>query len=211
MTARRVGRVVALVVGALLAAGASGCSTSGRELAAPTQPTLAPAIGSGATTTLEAEEGRGGFALTSPSFTSGGMLPADAGAASGNRSPALQWTNTPEDAAELALVVTDPTGHDVHWLVTGLEATDLIVAAGQAPLGGTVRPNSAGRVGWTGPVPAADGTARVVFRLYALDTPLTVPAGAAATDVVARIAAQSFATATLTAGFAGDGAVLQPN
>jgi hypothetical protein len=206
---RRIAVVVAMTLAALFVA---SCSTSGRALRTPTQSTLAPSLGSSTSTTLEPKEGRGGLALSSPAFLNGNLLPLDSGAATGNRSPAIEWTNAPEDAAELALVATDPTGQDVHWLVTGLQATDISVQAGTPPLGGTVRENSAGRVGWTGPVtPEGGGVAVIVFRLYALDKPLVVAPDATPADIVARIESTSFATATLSASFTGQGAALRPN
>jgi hypothetical protein len=203
-------RAVVVLAITLVIVSLAACSTTGRELATPTQSTFAPPVGS-SSSTLEPREGRGGLALTSPSFVDGGLLPIDSGAATGNRSPALAWTNAPEDAAELALVATDPSGNDVHWLVTGLAATDIAVQAGTAPLGGTVRPNSAGRVGWTGPVAPPNGATQIVFRLYALDEPVVVPANATPNDIVAEISQRSFATATLTATFTGQGAALRPS
>src|SRR5690606_39105200 len=120
---------------AVLAAGLiTACSTSGRELRETTMTPLPSASSgsdsSGSASTASLIEALGGFALTSPEFVAGGSLPQDIGRDTANRSPALQWTSTPEDAAELALVVSDTTGSNVYWLVTGLTTTDIIVAPG---------------------------------------------------------------------------------
>jgi phosphatidylethanolamine-binding protein (PEBP) family uncharacterized protein len=185
--------VIAVTAAALLAT--SACSTSGRDLEPPTMAPNPP------TTTLVAIEGDAGFTLSSTDFAAGAALPADIGAQTGNVSPALAWTSTPESAAELALVATNEAATTVYWLVTGLVTTDLIVERGRAPAGGTVRANTSGIAGWTGPVPSADGPTVVVFRLYALNEPLTVDPALTPDAVVEAISQRSFATATLTGTF----------
>jgi phosphatidylethanolamine-binding protein (PEBP) family uncharacterized protein len=201
-------RVLQAISVALLIAVASACSTSGRELKS-TSFTVPPQVStSGTTPTSAAEsliEGLGGFAMTSPEFTAGGSLPRDVGRDAANRSPALQWTSTPESAAELALVASDAPGGNVYWLVTGMPATDVIVAAGSTPLDGTVQINSARRAAWDGPTADEGTSVPVVFRLYALDEPFTVTAGVSPSQLVEDIATSSFASATLTANYLGAG------
>jgi phosphatidylethanolamine-binding protein (PEBP) family uncharacterized protein len=193
----------------VLALGA--CSTSGRELR-ETSMTIPPAASSGGNGSADTSatsqersliEGLGGFAMTSPEFVADGSLPREVGRDGGNRSPALQWTATPESAAELALVASDASGREVYWLVTALAATDVIVAPGETPLGGTVQVNSAGRAAWDGPQGGAGTSVPVVFRLYALEVPVGVAPGADPGAVVQQIAASSFASATLTANYLG--------
>lgn len=184
----------------------AACSTSGRELRDTTMTPLPAAGGSPSTTgasSVSLIEALGGFALTSPEFVAGGSLPQDVGRDAANRSPALQWTSTPEDAAELALVAADATGANVYWLVTGLPTTDIIVAPGAAPLDGIVQANSAGRNAWDGPVAETGASVPVVFQLYALDQPLTIEPGLDPTQIVQRIASLSFARASLSANYIG--------
>jgi phosphatidylethanolamine-binding protein (PEBP) family uncharacterized protein len=197
-------RAAAIFVACLLLAAA--CSTTGRELPEPTMATKPPGFGTSSTvagTQATPIEGMGGFALSSPDFTAGGTLPADAGAATGNRSPALSWTLTPESAAELALVVTDDTGGIIYWLVTGLLTTDIDVAAGTAPDGGIQHASTAGPIGWSGPDGAGGTGAPVVFALYALNEPVVATEGESSHDLRERVIAASFATATIRATFTG--------
>lgn len=149
-------------------------------------------------------EGLNGFALTSPEFAAGGILPVEVGALEENRSPALQWTATPAEAAELALVVMDPTGASVYWLVTGIPAHDGSIPPGTVPAGAVVQPNSAGNPGYDGPIVVTGATATVVFRLFALGQPLTLDPDLQPDEAVHAIAAASFATATLSAVYTGE-------
>jgi phosphatidylethanolamine-binding protein (PEBP) family uncharacterized protein len=207
---RRVGLILCVV---LTVGGLAACSTSGRELRA-TSATIPPGLSAVTTTTAATAstpiEGLGGFALSSPGFLPGGTVPADAGGATGNRSPALQWTNTPESAAELALVVTDETGGVIYWFVTGILTTDLQVPAGSVPEGGVEHASTAGPVGWSGPVIEDGGSAPLVFALYALNNPIVAQEGESAHALRERVIADSFATATIRATFTGSGAELQP-
>jgi phosphatidylethanolamine-binding protein (PEBP) family uncharacterized protein len=180
----------------------SACSTSGRDLR-ETSATIPPEVTT--TTTVAATgatpvEGLDGFALSSPDFPAGGLLPLDGGASTGNESPALSWTGTPESAAELALVVTDETGMVIYWFVTGILTTDLVVAAGTVPEGGVEHASTTGPVGWSGPV-AGGAPAPLVFALYALNDPIIAGEGETSPALRERMIADSFATATVRATF----------
>ena len=71
---------------------------------------------------------KGGFLLASPSFPSGGAIPAKYTCDGENISPALLWARAPEGAKSLALIVEDPDVPDpkapkrtwVHWVVYNL-------------------------------------------------------------------------------------------
>lgn len=196
---------VALAATAAFTLGA--CSTSGRELREPSF--SAPVLALAATASTEPSsslliERLDGFALSSPELAAGGALPVEAGALAGNRSPALVWTATPSAASELALVVSDPSGTNVYWLVTGIAPEDAAIAPGDTPAGGVVRPNSAGNTGYDGPVVVTGATASVLFRVYALREPLELDPELPAEDAVRAIAEASFATATMSAVYTDD-------
>jgi phosphatidylethanolamine-binding protein (PEBP) family uncharacterized protein len=206
---RRCGALLLVIFASLLLA---ACSTSGRELRA-TSATIPPTLDATATTAAPVAtpvEGLGGFAMSSPSFLPGGTLPVDAGANTGNRSPALAWTNTPESAAELALVVTDETGGVIYWFVTGITTTDMQVAAGSLPEGGVAHATTAGPLGWNGPVVTEGGSVPVVFALYALNNPVVAQGGETSHALRERVIADSFATATIRGTYTGSGDSLQP-
>ena len=107
------------------------------------------------------------LSLTSPSFSHGDAIPAVHTCEGKDTSPALEWSDVPEGARSLALVVDDPDeakGTVTHWLVYDLPPTTGSlakgVAAGDAPAGGKQGRNDFGRLGWSGPC-ASCGTHRL--------------------------------------------------
>ncbi len=122
------------------------------------------------------------FALSSPDFEDGGMMPTRfAGAGIGdNTSPALEWAGVPAEAAELALVVQDPDA-PLPRPITHLIAYGLDPKAGHVPHGAfaaracpfQLGRGSFGRVGYQGPRPVpGHGPHRYVFQMFALGKPL---------------------------------------
>jgi Raf kinase inhibitor-like YbhB/YbcL family protein len=126
-----------------------------------------------------------------------------------NLSPPLEWSGVPEGTQSLALLVDDPDSEPpgfVHWVIynipptsTGLpegvsaEATlpdgtfqgandfALFAAEGQTFPGGA----PINRIGYDGPCPG--DTHHYVFKLYALDASLDVPAEATMADLLAAM------------------------
>ena len=127
--------------------------------------------------------------LGSPSFADGEPMPErHAGVGVGeNISPALTWTNVPEDAVELVLVLQDPDAPlsrpVVHVIATGLLPASTGVAEGALMPGhahagqfsfGT---GSFGRIGYAGPRPVrGHGTHRYIFQIFAISKPLALGA-----------------------------------
>jgi phosphatidylethanolamine-binding protein (PEBP) family uncharacterized protein len=190
---------------ALLVVLAVGCSTTGRELHPP-RVTAPPQLGTVAP--ANRSEGTGGFALTSPDFTAGGALPADAGETSGNRSPGLAWHNVPPSTAALALVVTEPATGAIHWSLVGIAPSDGAVATGAVPPGATELATTQGTTAWLGPRADPRARTQLVFTLYALAARFEPPAGADPARVRDLIIAASSTRATISGWFLGDGATL---
>jgi Raf kinase inhibitor-like YbhB/YbcL family protein len=97
-----------------------------------------------------------------------------------DRSPALSWSDTPDGARTLALVVDDPDapgGTFTHWVAWGIDPGIGVLAEGEAgPVEGA---NDFGGVGYGGPCPPpGHGPHRYSFRLYALDDELDLAPGA---------------------------------
>jgi len=85
-------------------------------------------------------------------------------------------------------------GTFTHSLAWDIAATARGLRAGQrAPREGT---NDAGRIGCTGPCPPS-GNHRYVFRLYALEAPLTLARGASRAQFLAALRGRSLAVARL--------------
>jgi hypothetical protein len=111
----------------------------------------------------------------------------------------------PGNAAELLLMCEDPdapSGTFLHWLVTGIEPTATRVAENDTPPGGREWPNDFGDTGWAGPAPPpGDHAHHYVFSVFALSTPIELPADPSADDVHRAADDISLAQGTLTGLF----------
>jgi Raf kinase inhibitor-like YbhB/YbcL family protein len=104
-------------------------------------------------------------------------------------SPELHWTGVPAQTAELALIVEDPdapAGTWIHWVLYKIPAGTDHLPAGvptspqpAVPAGALQGLNSFGRIGYGGPMPPpGHGVHHYIFRLFALDAPLSLGSGA---------------------------------
>jgi Raf kinase inhibitor-like YbhB/YbcL family protein len=129
--------------------------------------------------------------ITSPAFDEGGTIPVKYSCDGENISPPLEWSGVPKEAQSLALIVDDPDapiGTYVHWVVYNMEAGLTNLPEGvaiYAPVEyqdtgaiGVEGKNGSGNEGYRGPCPPGGNPHRYYFKLYALDTPLDLPAGA---------------------------------
>lgn len=125
------------------------------------------------------------FAFSSPAFGYGQAIPAVYTCRGRDISPPLQWSDLPAGAQSLALIMDDPdapVGTWVHWVVYNIPVQrsgfpEAIPAQERLEDGTLQGKNSWNRIGYGGPCPPS-GTHRYFFRLYALDTLLSLPAGA---------------------------------
>lgn len=113
------------------------------------------------------------FKLSSPAFADGAEIPTRYTCDGDDISPRLTWSDVPDGARSLALVLHDPDaprGSFTHWVVSDLPADLTELAEGSTQ--GTQGRNSFGRTGYGGPCPPArDQPHRYRFTLYALDVP----------------------------------------
>ena len=141
----------------------------------------------------------GEFALESSAFGNAQAIPSRHSCEGEDVSPPLRWSNVPEGARSLALVVDDPDapgGVFTHWIAWGLDpATEGLGEGEQAPGAGQ---NDFGTSGYRGPCPPpGHGRHRYVFRLYALDTEPELAVGAAKAELEQAIAEHVLTTAEL--------------
>lgn len=123
--------------------------------------------------------------LTSSAFTHGAMIPKDYTCDGKDISPPLSWSDPPEKTQSFALIMDDPDapmGTWVHWVIYNIPATARGLPEGvpkdaDLPDGSRQGRNSWRRIGYGGPCPPS-GTHRYFFKLYALDTVLTLASGA---------------------------------
>ena len=128
--------------------------------------------------------------ITSTAFSEGEMIPKLYTCDGTDVSPDLSWTGVPEDTKSLALICDDPdapVGTWVHWVLFNIPAGEkgiLPEAAPEAalPNGAKHGTNDFGRLGYGGPCPPG-GTHRYFFKLYALDTVLSLGSGATKAQV----------------------------
>ena len=104
-------------------------------------------------------------------------------------SPELTWSGVPDGAKELALICDDPDAPTpepwVHWVIYKIPvgATGLVEHVQMAetlaePAGAYQGRNSWGTIGYRGPAPPkGHGVHHYHFKLYALDTTLSVTGG----------------------------------
>jgi hypothetical protein len=143
--------------------------------------------------------------VTSSAFAEGARVPARFTCAGANVAPALSWSGTPRDAAELALVVDDPDapgGTYVHWVLFHLESGLSGLQEGQVPPGARQAANSGGKVGYTGPCPPDGPAHHYRFTLYALSERIDLPDRAELDETLQAITRAATARGRLTGTYA---------
>ena len=130
--------------------------------------------------------------LTSPAFSEGKPIPGKYTCDGPDGSPLLRWSEPPAGTRSFALVCDDPDapmGTWVHWVIYGLPAAtrelpDTVAAVEMLPSGAKQGLNDFRRVGYGGPCPPPGGPHRYYFRLYALDTELSLKTRATKRDLL---------------------------
>jgi Raf kinase inhibitor-like YbhB/YbcL family protein len=144
-----------------------------------------------------------GIEVTSSAFAADEEIPVVFSCAGRNISPPLEWTGTPDEAREVALVVDDPDaprGTFTHWILFGLPTSTSSLDEDSVPAGAKQARNSAGRAEYAGPCPPS-GTHHYRFTVYALDGPLDLSDGAATGDALDAISEHAVAQGQLVGLF----------
>lgn len=128
--------------------------------------------------------------IESSAFINGQPIPQKFTCQGDDVSPALSWSGAPATTKSLALIVDDPdapVGTWVHWVFFNLPAhahsLPENVAKSQQDQGGIQGTNDFKKMGYGGPCPPPGKPHRYFFKLYALDTTLSLNAGATKQDV----------------------------
>lgn len=120
--------------------------------------------------------------VTSSAFTAGAAIPRRYTCDGENISPPLAWAGAPAATRSYAIIVDDPDaphGTWVHWVAWNLPAERTELVPGGALGGKAVQGTGTGKgIGYEGPCPPPGPSHRYYFKIYALDTPLDLPAGA---------------------------------
>lgn len=141
--------------------------------------------------------------LLSGPFPSGAPIPSRYTCDGDDIMPQLEFRNVPEEAKTLVLIMDD---HDVPKQLKPDGVWDHLVAFNIDPHSsgvdeggrahGTYGINSAGSTDYQGPCPP-DREHRYIFRLYALDSALTLLEGATKTEVLKAMEGHVIASAEL--------------
>ncbi len=147
--------------------------------------------------------------ITSPAFKAKAPIPKVHTCDGANTSPRLAWTGAPAGTKTFALVMDDPDappGTWIHWTIWNVPGSATTLAEGLARSPDLPDGSRQGRVygvkefsktGYLGPCPPPGKAHRYFFRLYALDTVLTLPATATRFDLDAAMKGHTLASAEL--------------
>jgi len=143
-----------------------------------------------------------------------GNIPAKFTCDGAGTSPELKWAAVPSGTRSLALIVIDPdapVGDFVHWILYNVPAETRELPEGLpsqerladgafrgALLGALQGRNDFGSIGYGGPCPPGSSPHRYVFRLYALDARLSLPARATRVQVEKAMGGHILAHGELT-------------
>ena len=141
--------------------------------------------------------------LTSDAFANGQSIPAKYTCKGKNISPALAWTEPPAGTQSLALIMDDPDapgGTWVHWVLFNIPVGTRTLPEDLHASSISVGKNSWGDMRYGGPCPPS-GTHRYFFKLYALDSNLSLSPGATKDRVLKAMDGHTLAQAELVGTF----------
>jgi len=122
--------------------------------------------------------------IKSPAFGNNQDIPSKYTCDGGDINPPLEFSDAPDNAKTLVLIMDDPDapiGVWDHWIVFNIPADVKSISENEEPAGihgiGT-----SGNLKYHGPCPS-DGKHRYFFKLYALDAELNLPEGSAKKEV----------------------------
>lgn len=144
----------------------------------------------------------GKMELMSLAFKNNQSIPKKYSCQDADISPPLQWKNSPDKTQSFALIMDDPDASNGvwdHWILFNIPNTTTQLSENLTTLPGDARngKNSWGNLSYGGPCPPS-GEHRYVFKLYALDTLLSVSAGIDKSTLETAMQGHVLATATLT-------------
>lgn len=114
--------------------------------------------------------------LTSPVFEYNDPIPSKYTCDGDNVNPPLFIKNVPPNTKSLVLIVDDPDAPVkiwAHWILFNIAPKTKEIVENSVPVGAVQGETSFGKPGYGGPCPPG-GTHRYFFKLYALDTKLSV-------------------------------------
>jgi len=123
--------------------------------------------------------------ITSPDFKNNGRIPVQFTEDGENINPELEIRDIPENAKSLVLIVDDPdapAGVWVHWIVFNIDPKTQKIFKNSIPDNGLQGQNSFRIDDYSGPSPPS-GTHRYFFKIFALDTKISLNEGASLEEI----------------------------
>ena len=117
-----------------------------------------------------------GFQITSPVFENNGFIPKKFTCDGADVNPQLLIANVPAGTKSLSLIVDDPdapAGTWVHWVVWNIDPQTREIKEHSVPNDANQGLNDFRKHNYGGPCPPS-GTHRYFFKLYALDSIITL-------------------------------------
>ena len=145
-----------------------------------------------------------GFEIKSTAFQQDGMIPFRFTCDGEDASPGLTWSDPPKGTRSFALICDDPDapmGTWVHWVVYNIPSDNRGLEESypndrKQPDGTLQGMTDFRKVGYGGPCPPG-GTHRYYFKLYALDTVLSLSPGATKKELLEAMKGHQLAEAQL--------------
>jgi Raf kinase inhibitor-like YbhB/YbcL family protein len=151
-------------------------------------------------------EGQTAASITvgSSSFNNGDRIPQKFSCDGAGLSPDVQLPTPPSGTKSFLIVMDDPDASGfVHWLLYNVPPATRDIPEGASPrglpAGAAEGANSLGNTGYFGPCPPPPNPHHYVFRVYALDSGLNLPAGATKKQLAAAARGHILAEGTMTA------------
>ena len=150
------------------------------------------------------------ISISSDAFKTGTSLPVEYTCDGEDRSPALSWDTVPAGTQSIALIVDDPDAPGktwVHWVIYNIPAD----SSGLPPSvpknktlddGSLQGKNDFGRIGYNGPCPPPGNPHRYFFKVYALDTALSLKSGATKSQLEAAMSGHILAQGSMIGKYA---------
>jgi Raf kinase inhibitor-like YbhB/YbcL family protein len=143
--------------------------------------------------------------ISSSAFTNGGTIAKKFTCDGADVSPPLTWTDPPAGTKAFALLVDDPdapVGNWNHWVIWNLPANLRSLPEGVSktthlPDGSEQGQNDFHKPGYNGPCPPAGKPHRYFFKLFALDTKVSLKSEAGKPELEAAMKGHTQATAEL--------------
>jgi len=127
--------------------------------------------------------------IESPVFKNNELIPTKYTCQGEDVNPPLKISAVPQSTKSLALIIDDPdapVGTWVHWLLWNIPTATAEIKENEVPPEAVEGQTDFGQPGYGGPCPPS-GTHRYFFKLYALDTELSLAAGASKKELEAAL------------------------